>query len=275
MFWDKKAKLESPRRVIFHFGPSKTATTTFHVMLKNNVSRFGQRVAVSARDGLTAQLRILGAELLNGTGSVTRSKLQRAVQNMRRKMSDMTADTIIVSDENMFGIFSRTLFSARFENGPAHILSEIESELAGWDLHYVCYTREPQKWSDSCYNQTVKLAGGTQDYDTWIAMHPDLNVPQKMVEGFRSVLGDRLTVLPMEEEVQRYGYVGRRVLELSGIDEAVINTLPVPQSSNVSISPASLEFIRQINALGLEKSDRLKVTRLVERSQKLFAEGGL
>ena len=275
MFWGKKAKLEAPRRVIFHFGPPKTATSTFHVMLRNNVGQFGPGVAISARDDLTLTLRNVGAEMLAGKRGALRNRLQATVQSMRSAMSAMAAQTIIISDENLFGIFSRTVFSARFEDGPAQILAELESQLAGWDLQYICYTREPHKWRDSCYNQTVKLSGGTQDYATWIAAHADLSVPQKMVDSFRSVLGDRLTVVPMEDEVARYGYVGRRVLELAGIDEAVINALPVPNSSNASISPASLEFIRQVNCLGLNRPERLKVAKLVEQSQNLFKAGAV
>jgi hypothetical protein len=270
VFWGNKAKLEPPRRVIFHFGPPKTATSTFHGMLKNNRSAFGPGIAVSARDDLTSALRSIGAEMLAGKGSPLRKRLQTAVRTLRSTMAATDADTIIVSDENLFGIFSRTVFSAKFEDGPAQILAEVESQLAGWDLQYICYMRDPQKWRDSCYNQTVKLLGATEDHATWIAKHPDLSVPQKMVDGFKSVLGDRLTVVQMEDEAARYGYVGRRVLELSGLDETVINALPVPRYSNVSISPASLEFIRRLNGLGLNRPERLQVAKLVEKSQTLF-----
>jgi hypothetical protein len=106
-------------------------------------------------------------------------------------------------------------------------------------------------------------------------MHPDLGVPERMVESFRSVLGDRLTVLPMEDEAARHGYVGRRVLELAGIDAAVIDALPVPRRSNASISAASLEFIRRLNGLGLNRPERLQVAKLVEKSQALFRTEGV
>jgi hypothetical protein len=273
VLWGKKAKEDTPRRVVFHFGPPKTATSTFHRRLRDNVGAFGPGIAISARDDLTLSLRNLGAAMLAGKADAAGKKLQAAVQTMRQTMSAMPAATIIVSDENMFGIFSRTVFSAKFEDGPAQILSELETQLAGWDLHYICYTREPQKWRDSCHNQTVKLAGGTEDYATWIAMHPDLSVPQKMVDSFRAVLGDRLTVIPMEDEAARYGYVGRRVLELAGIDAGVIDALPIPVSSNQSISPASLEFIRRLNGLGLNRLERQQVAKLVEKSQSLFKAG--
>ncbi len=273
MLWGRKAISDTPRRVIFHFGPPKTATSHFHGILKNNRSAFGPDIAVSARDGLTLALRKVGAEMISGKGHGDRRRVLAAVAALRRTMAGMPEKTIIVSDENMFGVFSRTVFSAKFEAGPAQILAEIEAQLAGWDLHYICYTREPGKWRDSCYNQAVKLMGATDDYATWIAKHADLSVPEKMVAGFRSALGDRLTVLPMEDEAARYGYVGRRVLELAGIDAAVIDALSVPRPTNVSISAASLEFIRRLNGLGLDRADRARVASLVEKSQQLFRTG--
>lgn len=274
MFWGRKAKPDAPRRVIFHFGPPKTATSHFHGILKTNRGAFGPDIAVSARDGLTLALRKAGADTMtSGRGTVDRKPVRAAVATLRRTMAGMPERTIIVSDENMFGVFSRNLFSATFETGPAQILAEIEAQLAGWDLHYICYTREPGKWRDSCYNQAVKLMGITDDYATWIAKHADLSVPEKMVAGFRSALGDRLTVLPMEDEVARYGYVGRRVLELAGVDAAVIDALSVPRPTNVSISAASLEFIRRLNGLGLDRADRAQVASLVEKSQQLFRTG--
>jgi hypothetical protein len=275
VFWAKAAKGGAPRRVIFHFGPPKTATSTFHGLLKTNISRFGPGIAISARDDLTLPLRTLGAELLAGKGAAARKRLPGVVQTMHRAMAALPGETIIVSDENLFGIFSRTVFSARFVDGPALILAEIEAQLAGWDLQYICYTRKPQKWRESCHNQTVKLAGGTEDYATWIAMHPDLAVPERMVDSFKSVLGDRLTVLPMEDEAARHGYVGRRVLELAGIDAAVIDALPVPRRTNASISAATLEFIRRLNGLGLNRPEQLQVAKLVEKSQALFRTEGV
>lgn len=269
----KKGKDEPPRRVVFHFGPPKTATSTFQEMLRLNAARLGPDIAVSARDDLTRGLRYYGAKILTDKSQMMRKLLQEAVQTLHRSLRDLPASTVLISDENLFGVFSPTLFSARFEDGPGLVLQEIETALAGWDLRYVCYMREPRRWRDSCYNQSVKWSGVTEPYARWIADHPDLGVPQQLVDRLKAELGDRLTVLSMEEEVARDGYAGRRVLELAGVAPQTIAALTVPPPSNVAISPAALEFVRRMNGLGLPKDDVRRVVELVEQAQNLFKSG--
>ena len=260
------------RQIVFHVGPPKTATTTFQHMLKANAARLAPGIAVLARDKLCSRVRSNAAKLAEG-GPLRRLRLRLAVWRLARKLLARAEPVIILSDENLLGFSTLTLFDPRGTLTPLHVIDLLERALPTFDRRYVAYERPAEAWRGSCHAQAVKWAGAVEDAEAWALRFPDTGQARRSLQVLADHIGPRFEIIDMAAEVQRDGFAGRRVLELAGLDAATIDSLDRVHPKNLANSRASEEFMLAVNALGLSKSARRKVASCVCDHQELFAGG--
>ncbi len=261
------------RRIVFHIGPPKTATTTLQHMLNANAGRLAPDVAVLARDKLCSRVRSAAAKVAEGGGQLRRLRLRLEVGRLARRLRARPEPVIIVSDENLLGFSTQTLFDPRGAETPLRVVDLLEQALPAFDRRYVAYDRPAAAWRDSCRAQAVKWGGAVEDAEAWARRFPDLDRAHRNLQALAARIGARFEILDMSEDVRRDGFVGRRVLELAGLDAAAIDSLDRVNAKNRANSEASEEFMRAVNTLGLGKTARRKVAACVVAHQDLFAGG--
>jgi len=260
------------RRIVFHIGPPKTATTTFQHMLNANAARLAPDIAVFARGKLNSRVRSAATKVAEGGGLLRRLRLRLAITRLARRIRARPEAMIIVSDENLIGFSTQNLFDPRGAETPLLVLDLLERAFPGFDRRYVAYARSADAWRDSCHAQAVKWGGAAEDPAHWAQRFPDLDQARRNLQTLAARIGARFEVVDMAEEVGRDGFVGRRVLELAGLDADAISMLDRIESKNLAYSEASLVFMRAVNALDLDKSARRKVADCVGAHQHLFCK---
>ena len=137
------------RRIVIHLGLPKTGSTTIQEMLRINREQLhGLGVEVSPRDELTAALRSTAVAFAKGGGLLKRARLQFALWRFRRQVLATREPVVLISDENMLGTKSESLFAsgqqANFE-AMARLLDRACSS-PQLECRYVVYVRNREAW---------------------------------------------------------------------------------------------------------------------------------
>lgn len=264
-------RTETRRRIIFHIGPPKTATTTFQAMLRLNAGRIAPYAAVSAKDRLTLNLRGAAKPRGHVPEWLRRFLVRQSARQFAARVGRMPFRTLVVSDENLLGFLSATLFRIRYDQGPRLVVEALEAALPDYDLQYIGYLREPRAWLRSCHNQATKRGLVAEGADDWMGAHDDLDGPRRLLEDMGRHLGARFHLAGMEAEIARDGLAGRAVLDLAGVPGAVFDALERPGAENQSLGPAALRLVELVNGAGLPDAHRRTVTRLIRDNPQLFA----
>lgn len=259
------------RRIVIHVGPPKTATTTFQALLRRNAERIAPHAAVSAKDRLTLNLRGAAKPRRTVPEWLRRFLVRQSARQFAARVGRMPFQTLIVSDENLLGFLSATLFRIRYDEGPRQVVEALDRALADYDLQFVGYLREPRSWLRSCHNQATKRGLVAEDADRWMAAHEDLDGPRRLLDEMARHLGDRFRMVDMEAEIAADGQIGRAVLALAGVPDAVFDSLERPGPENQSLGPSALRLVELVNDAGLPEKHRRTVTRLIRDNPQLFA----
>lgn len=261
------------RRIVIHLGLPKTGSTTIQSLLAANHDRLGEGIRVSAKDDLTYRLRKYALKYRR-SGGFPWWKLRHeiALRRMVRRIDAMSFDTLIISDENLIGIESGRLFDSperlRYDRWLAHL----DAALSAYDVQYVVYQRDPKSWQRSAWNQAFKMRRVKTDFESWARDHSDLDAPRRLIEQFRALLGDRLHVIDMAEEIGENRLMGRRVLEVAGVLPEHIAGLVTPPRENESLPLAAVELLRLIHETGkIRRGQYRMLTRLFRAHPELFA----
>ncbi|MDT0681746.1 hypothetical protein RM543_03535 [Roseicyclus sp. F158] len=251
------------KRVVIHAGLPKTGSTAIQNMLRANENALEQDMALAVREDRTRELRLAAYRILSRGGFRARHRLRRAARDLAQWAASAPQDTVLISDENLLGVTSGTLFGATYGDGPRAVVDALLTAFAGQDVIVVLYTREGEALRRSCHNQKVRNGGGTMDYAGFCRAFPDPTMPARLAADLKADLGARARIVTLEDEAD--GRVGRTVLREAGMGEAAIDALIEPPRINVSIPAAVLELIREINGLGLPDEKRREVVALVRK----------
>ena len=261
------------RRIVFHLGLPKTGSTTIQETLRINSDRLAEAgIVVSARDGLTRSLRKAALARARQDTWLARLWYRVALRLFAWRVRTRRFQTFLVSDENILGTESATLFSQDGQADFGAVALRMERALgAGFTCHYVIYLRARESWRASAYNQTLKKTKHDKTFSEWCADNTELSGPDRIVARLQAALGDRLTVVAMESELSAEAPLGSAVLTAAGLDESGIAALARPLASNVSLPDAALEFIHVLGKNGVHGRTHRKIARIVNENRHLFA----
>lgn len=268
MFGTRKTSWTGPARVIVHAGFRKTGTTTIQRFLKTNADALPTDLVVSPRTELTRPWRKAVAAHIERPQP---RALEKAADGLRASVQSVTAQTLLVSDENLFGQSMVTADGRDIFDLAAEFLPMIEEALAGAQVEFVLYTRKLEPWLRSAWAQGVKRSGVAADYPDWRAALPSLE-PEPGLAKVRAALKSPLHVFAMEDDLSGNApLLGRALYRLAGLDDATLQRLKHPPRANESLPATALSLLLKLNALGLETRDRRRVARVIEESPELFA----
>ncbi|KPA21676.1 hypothetical protein shim_23830 [Shimia sp. SK013] len=263
--------ISTTRRVIVHIGAQKTGSTSLHRFLTRNRDALAARldVRVPEKGTLTRDLGRTCA-LYSLKPAAHEASLVDLLTQLRAELE--SEDRVcIISHENIVGAMMGRRGVRDLYPRAGEIVSLIETHLAPFKPDYVLYTRERTSWLRSVYNQAVKSDGyaGTQAaFEAETAKARDWAAVA--AEVAQVVGDDRLRVFALEDETTA-DRPGRQLLSLAGLTDQDIDALtPLEGRSNQSLNKGSLEFMRQLNGLGLAQPARKKVAALVKDNQSLF-----
>ncbi|WP_420328149.1 hypothetical protein [Mameliella sp.] len=260
-----------PDRLVLHCGFRKTGTTFIQDVLRENTGKLPGGFVVSPRDTLTRGWRRAVADDIRRRKRGTARAVLREAQALGAAIEAMKAQTVLISDENLFGADvvapdgTATIFDLA-----GHYLPMLEEALAGAPLDLVFYTRDMDKWLRSAWGQAVKRKGVTQDYREWAASLPPLDW-DKGIATIRAAVRAPVTVFPMEADLEGENpLLGRALYRHAGLDDAEIAALDLPRASNTALPSGAMDLMRKINGLGLTPQDRRAVSQLVEENPQVF-----
>lgn len=260
------------RRLVVHLGFPKTGTTTIQRMLSENADALAPRFEVSAKDDLTYRLRKYALRFMRTGFTYWRWRHDVAMRTMVRQVDSMNFETLVISDENMVGIESGELFARNGGREYPRWLAKLDNALSRYEVIYVLYTRAPEAWQVSSYNQAFKMRRVTEPFDRWRARHDDLCGPDKIIAGAREVLGDRLVVFKMEDEVAEGKLLGHNLLKVAGVQEDYLAALRAPARENESLPAAAIELLQKVHKTpGIRRRQYRELVRLFARNPELFA----
>ena len=259
-----------------HLGVQKTASTAVHHFLHLNAAqlqgKFTVRTPAPNTPARAAARAAIDFSLTPDTAH--REKLAARIGELRDELLATGPAPILVSHENLPGAMPGNGGEVKLYPQIGTILGLLAEHLAPFAPRFVFYTREMRAWKSSVYNQAVKTdgyAGTRAAFDAETAACGTWDEMRARAEA--AVGADRVAFFRLEDETDPMR-PGQQLLAQTGLSAQEIAALtPLSGRPNESLNPGALEFMRQINRVGLAPKPRMKVMQLVTQHQALFASG--
>lgn len=264
----------SARSLTVHLGVQKTASTAFHHLLHRNEGRLSGRLTVRTPAPNTPTRAAARAAIAYSLApdAAHRATLADRITSLRDELLAAGPAPILVSHENLAGAMPGNGGEVKLYPQIGTILALLAEHLAPFTPRFAFYTRDMAAWKRSVHNQAVKTdgyAGTWDDFATETAACGDWDEMRARAEA--AVGADNLAFFKLEDEPDPMR-PGQQLLAWAGLSSGEIAALePLASKPNESLNPGSLEFMRQINRVGLAPTPRTKVMQLVTRQQALFA----
>ena len=140
------------------------------------------------------------------------------------------------------------------------------------DVQFVVYRRDFPGWIKSSYNQTVKTDRYTGTFETFSSSILPGETIDNCIERLSTTVGsDRVHVFDMEAEIAGGQRLGTGLFRLLGLTDDDIAALKPAVRTNESLNSGSLEFVRQVNEIRLDRETRIALLKVVKSNQALFS----
>ncbi|MDA7427268.1 hypothetical protein PGB28_02275 [Primorskyibacter aestuariivivens] len=255
------------KRVILHVGLPKTGTTAFQESLELNRDQIPAQIisfSTKAEVGMAFCKRVRDI-VRHGSNRWRLWQLDRAARGIRAWVDRQPHDVVLVTEENLLGWRVRDMYRMSFENGPRQAMEALVRALDGYELHWVLYRRDAKAHMRSAYRYFVKLRGVSDGCEEWSRRIGTPEVLDQLVEDTARAFGDAGHVFDMEAEKATAHAWGAPILRLAGMSEDKINALTPAPRTNIGLPGDLLDYVRDINAIGLNKAERLKAVDVVLR----------
>ena len=271
--WFKKKKL------MLHIGQSKTATTSIQNLLAHAEESLKKESIYYPKVGLigTAHFgvseyylkpkkeRTLVTRLL--TPLKTKPPEQTLIEKIKENFEASGCDTLVLSSE-MFEAFSKK-----------HI-EQLIHDFSEYDIVAICILRGRLRWLNSMYNEVVKKAMYTGEYEKFLQFNEPVTkqIYRKLntmvfLHPWIQVLGQRLTVVDMDNSPS----ILKSILNILGIYQTD-NFIKETKNSrlNQSVDATSIEIIRRFyQQQRLENIPYNIATRFTNRVNRELNKKGL
>lgn len=256
-----------PKRVILHVGLPKTGTSAFQDALELN------RDAVEAADISFTTKADVGKPFRESVRDIVRhganrwrlSRLDRAARGIRDWVDHQPHSVALITDENLLGWRVRDMYRMRFAQGPQQAMDALTRAFDGYDLQWVLYRRDARAHMKSSYRYVVKLRGVTDSFEDWARGIGTPEALEQLVKDAATAFGPAGHLFDMETEMVAARPWGAPILSLAGMSEAQINALIPAPRTNKGLPDDLLDYVRDINAIGLNKAQRLQAVDVVLR----------
>lgn len=263
---------KSKPRVTIHLGVQKTASKSMQYFIRQNSDVLAdQMLFLSPEKGSPAlHLGRTAAKFSLDPNDENRIAFIDRIRAIRDIIQRSSCDTLL-SHENLPGaVIGRagvTMLYPRLEN----ILTLLETHLDPIKPHFVVMTRDMPAWKRSVYNEVVKSDGYAETFETFLTDTAHCGTWADLEKRMVNALGrDRVTFRRLEDE-KTPGYPASQILRAMGwADEEIALLTPHHKRRNQSMPNGALEFLRQLNGLGLHHGPRNRVAQIVRDNPALF-----
>lgn len=259
------------KKIIWHLGFRKTGTTSVQYLLEHLPSAEYPNLFVSSRDSLTKNWR---QHIVAATRNKTRPNaliLRKEMAIVASILRSSPAQTILISDENLFAFSLFAPDGSHFFEWAAEVLPLIETEFSDFDNVFVAYTRPLETWLKSSYSQEVKRGRTWLSYQAW---HKKVPHACNWTDGLalvRASLTAPLILLTQENATDTNRPLGTQLLEMVGVTPQTIAAIGLAPHLNQSLSPFRMRVLRLFNFLGLNGLVRAAMMREVKAHERLRA----
>jgi|GEM_PF-5558699 len=236
-------------RLILHLGLPKTGSTTLQTLLGRNQGVLSAHLrAITPKKWGTRPLRQACARYHNRAFlGEDLTELAEGVRAATREVLDAAPDL-------------------------AQLIVEAAPE---YDVDIMVMTRAYKGWLRSVHNQAIRTDACPLDLEAFAAKAPsgpDAGLHTPVAALIDAMGADRVTVLPMEDDIKGRVGIGSGLLALAEVPDAVVEKLRRPPPLNTSYGPNALEFMRLINAEDVPQRFQRTVRMVVDKNQDLFRD---
>lgn len=264
------------RRLVIHCGVQKTATTSLHHFAARNSAILSPQLEVltPGKGTRTQKMGRAAMQFSLDPSPENKDRLIALIGDLRDHLLE-GAGPVLVSHENLPGAMIGNSGVVTLYPMLERIIALLETHFAPFVPDYAFYTRDMVMWKKSVYNQAVKSDNYPRSRADFQRETKDCGSWDDLERRMHAIISaDRTRFFRLEDE-EAAGRPALQLLRFAGVTDDVIDALAgLPDQRNQSLNSGSLEFLRKVNALGLERGARRKVADLVQQSQPLFATGG-
>ena len=260
----------SSRRLIVHLGLQKTGSTSLHHFLQKNAAALEPRLQILTprRESPTRAMGRIAA--LFSLDPAREGDFTAAIAAVRAEIGADSRPVTLISHENLPGAMPGRGGTATLYPALEEIVARLDTHLAPFVPEYALFTRDMGAWKRSVWGQAVRSDGYAEPFETFLAETADCGTWESLGQRLRAAAPGRAHVFALEDEPDP-ARPGTQLLRLAGLSEAEISALaPQTRSSNTALNSGSLEFLRLLNSLKLDREPRRRVAELAIRNQALF-----
>lgn len=248
------------KHVIFHVGLPKTGTSAFQdALVLNRDALRACGIAFSRKQDVGSDFRSAARDTVRyGPSRLRQMRLDRAGRRIRDWADAQKSSVVLITDENLLGWRVRDMYRMTFDRGPAQAMRALQKAFDGDEISWVLFRRDPAAHMQSSYRYAVKLRGVSAEYDDWARETGRPEALGLLVAEAVKAFGVAGHVFDMEEQIASPRSWGAPILELAGMCPEDIDALKPAPRTNAGVPDGLLEYVRRINAIGLEKEQRLK-----------------
>lgn len=258
------------RPLIVHLGAPKTGTTSFQTFLQRNAVALSGRLEVQTPVAGSPTRAMGRAALAYSLDPATEARFVEAIKAVQADLVHGVG-LCLISHENLLGAVPGNGGTVGLYPQILPILRLLDRHLAPMQPVYALYTRAMPAWKASVHSQIILSDGYAGTLSDYLAETADIGSWDALEATLRAALGpDRLSVFRLEEEPDP-AFPGQQLLQRAGLTMAEITALrPMHGRQNARTNPATVEFVRRVNTLGLPPGPRAKVATLAAQNQILF-----
>jgi len=258
------------KKIIIHLGFPKTGTTSIQAMLEVNKDLFGSDVFISAKDNFTRKIRKSQLSVIRNDTKFNKIRRFFAIKRFIKNIKNISSNLIVISDENLIGIDSYSIFNKININNIKYFINKLDVELDKFDIKYILYIRNIDKWQLSCFNQCVKAGSFNKDFEQWKINMISTDNPFQIIKTLKSILQDRLLVVKMEEELSSDLFLGKGILDSCGFEKEILDKILIEPSKNKSLPMAALNFISIIRSKNKKYLHINQIIKYIQDNTNLF-----
>lgn len=256
------------KRVLFHIGQSKTATTALQHLMRNNVSALLEQGYFYPSNGFmtVAHFEVSSAYLNNKNSNSFSLFIKKAFS---KSVNDGPIITRVIREFEQSQCHTMVLSSEAFESFNEKHIEALYDDFCDYEVEVVCVLRGRIGWLNSMYSEVVKKALYVKTFDEFLnpsngflekSLSYKLN-SQYFLQPWLNLFSSRLTVFNMDD-----GAPLAKLLNFFGVNVVGDIEKDFKGKSNESVSSYTIEVLRRFYVEhGINELDYVKATNFMMR----------
>lgn len=269
---DTMPSAHGARRLVIHMGVPKTGSTSFHHFVARNIRQLSRRLVVPCQLTGVATQPIGRAAIAYSLApdSETEGKLRKAFSEILTGLPQNDLP-VLLTHENLAGALPGNGGEAYFFPMMPRIARVLVDEARGFDVRIAFYSRQMDKWLESVWGQVIRTDGYSGTYPQFLQMIAEIADWDDLSTRLSDAIGAGKVVRFASEDEKNLLRPGLQLLRLAGLSDGDLDAMEaLDQPAMMRLNAGALEFLRQVNASGINPHARNKIANLVARHQPLF-----